>query len=89
MAKPTESPTSGITDKVPQPTTIKVMQAEIVTNTKHDVEGELMCIEALFPHYAEAYSTLTIESNPLLALKAVADPDTMYLHQAMQEPDWK
>ena len=27
--------------------------------------------------------------NPLLAYKAHADPDTMYLHQALKEPDKK
>ena len=27
--------------------------------------------------------------NPLHAYKAVADPDTIYLHQAMKEPDRK
>jgi hypothetical protein len=33
----------------------------------------------------------TIDEGPcghLLAMKAVSDPDTMYLHQAMKEKDW-
>ena len=28
-----------------------------------------------------------LEHHPLLAYKATSDPDTMYLHQAMKEPD--
>ena len=28
-----------------------------------------------------------MEDNPLLALKANADPNTMYMHEALKEPD--
>jgi hypothetical protein len=45
------------------------------------IEGELFCLEALFP---ENHMT---DSDPLHVFKASTDPDTMYLHQAMKEPD--
>jgi len=38
-----------------------------------DCEGELFCLKALFPD--------------ALAYVASKDPDTMYLHQAMKEPN--
>jgi len=48
------------------------MTAEL-THASPDCEGELFCLEALFPD--------------ALAYAASKDPDTMYLHQAMKEPD--
>jgi len=44
-----------------------------LTHASPDCEGELFCLEALFPD--------------ALAYTASKDPDTMYLHQAMKEPD--
>ena len=44
-----------------------------LTHASPDCEGELFCLEALFPD--------------ALAYAALRDPDTMYLHQAMKEPD--
>jgi hypothetical protein len=58
------------------------MQTEICANTKDDIEGELLCLQALYPKD----DTLT-SPDPLLAYKATSDPDTMYLHEAMKEPD--
>jgi hypothetical protein len=46
-----------------------------------DIEGEVFCLEALFPE-AQVDNT-----DPLLAFKATTDPDTMYMHEAMREPD--
>ena len=43
--------------------------------------GEIFCMETMFP------STSSEDGDPLLAYKAVADPDVMYLHQAMRERD--
>ncbi len=48
------------------------MTAEL-THASPDCEGELFCLEALFPD--------------ALAYAASNDPDTMYLHQAMKEPN--
>jgi hypothetical protein len=58
------------------------MTAEIVDATTHDVEGELFCYSAMFPH------AITHEfDDPLLAYKAVSNPDTLYYHEAMREID--
>jgi hypothetical protein len=59
---------------------IEAMIVEIKDVTKHDVEGEIFCLEAMFPAREEI-------DNPLVAFKATSDPDTMYLHEAMKEPD--
>ena len=60
------------------------MKAETAcANTK--IPGELFCLYALFPHGAQNEHH---PNNPLAAFKATAsDPDTMYLHEAMKEPD--
>jgi hypothetical protein len=52
---------------------IKVMTAEVKTLTAKGIEGEIFCLEAMFP----------------VRTKTTLDPDTMYLHQAMQEHDQK
>ena len=51
-------------------------------------------IQDLGPHYVayEVLATPIMEAefendNPLLAIAASADPDTMYYHEAMKEPD--
>ena len=59
--------------------TIETMLAETEVSA-HTIEGEIFCLQAMFP-------IDTIEQDPLLAYKAQADPDTMYLHQAMKQPD--
>lgn len=46
-----------------------------------DIEGEIYSLQAMFPNMDDD------PNHPLLAYKAVSDPDTMYLHQAMKEPD--
>ena len=67
-----------------QPNIIEAMTSEMIYNTsENDVEGELFCLEALFPKGVDTINEL----DPLLAFKATADPDTMYMHEAMREPD--
>jgi len=44
-----------------------------LTHASLDCEGELFCIKALFPD--------------AIAFAASKDPDTMYMHQAMKEPN--
>ena len=75
--------------QVQQPNLIESMAMEISRNTRHDVEGEIMCLEAMFPDHHQEYQTLRNETDPLYAYKATSDPDTMYMHEAMREPDWK
>ncbi|GAX15565.1 hypothetical protein FisN_3Hu032 [Fistulifera solaris] len=45
------------------------------------IQGEIFSFQAMFPEEEED------TGHPLLAFKATSDPDTMYLHQAMKEPD--
>ena len=60
------------------------MNAELAQATRHDVPGELFVDVAMFPAQADPM----LEDHPLIATKAaVADPDTMYMHKAIQEPD--
>ncbi len=57
------------------------MSAKIKALTKDDVEGKILCLQARCPELKEQMRT----QHPLEVCKAVADPDTMYLHQAMQQ----
>lgn len=43
------------------------------------IPGEIFCMQA--------YSTDYPEVHPLESKKALADPDTLYHHQAMSDPD--
>jgi hypothetical protein len=56
------------------------MLVEIKYVTRRDVEGKILCLEAIFPSRKEI-------EKLLVAYKATSDPDTMYLHEAMKEPD--
>jgi hypothetical protein len=67
---------------------IEAMIAEISEATKQDIEGEILCLEAMFPMGHETYNDMLMEHDPLYAYKvAKSDPDTMYLHEAMREAD--
>jgi hypothetical protein len=57
------------------------LMAKEAADRHGDVEGEVFCLEALFP------DAQVEEVDPLYAYKATADPDTMYMHEAMKEPD--
>jgi hypothetical protein len=61
---------------------IEAMLAEVKILTKEGIEGEIFCLEAMFP-------IREVVEHPLTVFKATSDPDTMYLHQAMKEPDSK
>jgi hypothetical protein len=62
--------------------TIEAMMAEISPLTADDIEGELFCYAAMFPDDDDRD-----HDDPLLAYKAVSDPDTLYFHEAMKEKD--
>jgi hypothetical protein len=57
--------------------------AEIQMLTAKGIEGKIFCLEAMFP------VRIADDEHPLMAYKATSDPGTMYLHQAMKEPDCK
>ena len=64
------------------PRLIEAMTSEIARATANDVEGEIYCYATIFPDDDEINHV-----NPLLAYKAVSEPDTLYYHQAMKEHD--
>jgi hypothetical protein len=49
---------------------------------QQDVPGEIFSATALFPR-----DDSIMDMPPLLAYKATADPDTLYLHEAMRQAD--
>jgi hypothetical protein len=59
---------------------IEAMMVEIVDQ---EIEGELFSFQAMFSQDDDSL----MHDNGLLAYKAKADPDTMYLHEALKEPD--
>ena len=62
------------------------MAAEIteLSHNEECVDGEIFCLQVLFPeHRLDADQG----RDPLMAFKATSDPDTMYHHEAMKEPD--
>ena len=61
---------------------IEAPTTEIQYQTIQDIKGEIMCLQALYPQ-----NDLDTNQDDILALKASADPDTMYLHEALKEPD--
>jgi hypothetical protein len=76
---------SGRESKPVQHLMIEAMMTELsATATSNDVEGEIFSFQALYPDGDEQ---LEMDKNPLLAYKAHADPDTMYLHEALREND--
>ena len=62
---------------------IEAMTENMSASISHDVEGEIFCLSAMFPKGESP----DLEDNPLLAFKANAEPDTMYMHGALKEPD--
>jgi hypothetical protein len=47
-----------------------------------EIKGEIFCLEVM-------YLVREDDTNQLLAYKALADPDTMYMHKTMKAPDRK
>ena len=80
--------TSGMcangTNESIQPRLVQAMSVEIFKNPEDEesMAGEIFYLETIHPNW-ESFE----ERNMLLAMKASADPDTMYHHQAMREPD--
>ena len=72
------------------PQLIEVQVAEMSnqnnSNSENYVEGEIFCYLTQIKEYDD---NLRLINEPLLAYKATADPDTMYLHEAMKQKDWQ
>ena len=60
---------------------IEAFATEIEMNKPHDVPYEVMSLPNM--------ETNNEMENPLFAFKAKTDPDTMYLHEAMCQPNQK
>jgi hypothetical protein len=58
------------------------MAAEIGKQTAGDIEGDIFCYQAMFPEGGQQEY-----DDPLLAYKAVSDPNTLYYHEAMKQSD--
>ena len=87
VQEPASVPGSSVNDmniEPVQPRLVQVMSVEIFKNPSDEElpGGEIFCLETMHPNWA-AYK----EPNGLLAIKASADPDMMYHHQVMHEPD--
>ena len=54
------------------------------SNSENYVEGEVFCYLTQIKEYDD---NLRLINELLLAYKATADPDTMYLHEAMKQKD--
>jgi hypothetical protein len=67
-----------------QPCLVQAMSVEIFRDPYDNMlaQGEIFCLEMMHPNW-NSYD----ESGGPLAMKASADPDMMYHHQAMREPD--
>ena len=79
----------GEPDSVPKPEVLKIMEIEISSATSNDITGEILCLEAQYPDHDAQQQEMRNGEHPLMAYKATSDPDTMYLHEAMREDDWK
>jgi hypothetical protein len=62
---------------------LEAMEVKITQNGS-SIPGEIFCHQSLFP---DSNSSSEEEQNPLTAYKATADPDTIYIHEAMRAPD--
>ena len=59
-----------------------VLPHNITLPPEEHVSGELLAMQSLFPDY-----NLHQDDDPLFAMKAASDPDTVYYHEAMRTPD--
>ena len=48
--------------------------------TASDVQGKIFCLKAMLPNYAGK-----VEPYQLVIYKVTLDPDTMYMHQSMNQ----
>ena len=68
-------------------TVINQMMDENKARTKNEIQGEIFCYTYLYLTDIEVKQDVLPSMHPLMAYKATSDPDSMYLHQAMKEPD--
>lgn len=61
------------------------MMTKLRVITAPKIRGEIFCYQAMYPDQHAINSPHPMEQ--IKAFKAIADPDTMYLHQAMKQHD--
>ena len=64
---------------VQEPDHIQVIIKVISENTRHDIEGEILCLESLHQHHEQG---MLLENDPLCAFKTTSNPGTMYIEYA-------
>ena len=57
------------------------------TRTRTEVQQEIFCYQEMFPEDCSDNNDNISHLNPLMEYKATSDPDSMYLHEAMQQED--
>ena len=78
VPKPEIKTRSGRTSKAPS-RLIEGMEAQVAAMLENQVPYEIFAFTA---EYEEL-----VDDHPIMAYAASADPDTMYMHEAMQQPD--
>jgi hypothetical protein len=64
---------------------VEAMRAEIEQETNSS--NEIFSYQAMYPR-DDTMGDAINQADSLLAMKATADPDTLYLHEARRQPDW-
>ena len=59
-------------------------RAEMTTTSEGAIDGEIFCLQSIFPDHA-VYE----QQDSILTFKAIANPDMLYYHEAMNQPDKK
>ena len=68
-------------------TVFVTMVKENPTRTRKEVQGEIFCYQAMLPEdFSDNNGNLT-HLNPLMTYEATSYPNSMYLHEAMQQED--
>ena len=63
---------------------LMAMRAEMSPTSEGAIAGEIYCLQSMFPDH-DMYE----QQDSILAFKATANPDMLYYHEAMKQPDKK
>ena len=70
-------------DDQPAQSLMETMHSELIERTQAEVTGEIFCLSALYPRENN------LKDHPLQVFKETSDPDNMYLHEVMKDPERK
>ena len=68
-------------------TVINQIMDENKSRTKNEIQGEIFFYAALYSISNEGKQDVFPSMHPIMAYKTTSDPDCIYLHQAVKEPD--